>query len=139
MFMCVYVCVYMCTCVSMRACVCVVCMCICVHVIFTLTIVIFTLTVWELSGPDQELSYISQLCKPYSTHKVCYTHAYLFQPIISLIQHKVTHIGLPLEWQLSYIKPPMTENKAIGLWSVCYRFINRRQHFKIIFAYLCTY
>lgn len=104
----------MCVCVS----VCI-CVCVCVHVIFKLTIVFFTSTVWELSGPDQELSYISQSCKPYSTHKVCYTHAHTnFNQSSHSPQHKVVHIGLPVEWQLSYIKPPMTDNEAIGLLCV---------------------
>ena len=40
----------------------------CVYVIWRLFIC--TLIVWELSDSSQELSHISQLCKPYSTHRV---------------------------------------------------------------------
>ena len=31
------------------------------------------------------------------------------------VQHKVAHIGLPLEWQLTYIKPSIRDSNAIGL------------------------
>ena len=105
--------VYMCDCVYMYS----MCVCVCVCMYTHLTIVLFTLTVWELSGPDQELSYISQLCKPYSTHKVCHTCSLISANHLTafLTKHKVVHVGLPLEWQLSYIKPPITENKTIGL------------------------
>ncbi|XP_065890602.1 tectonic-like complex member MKS1 isoform X2 [Dysidea avara] len=48
---------------------------------------------WELRDSTQVLSQISQLCSPYSTHK-----------------GSVAHIGLPLEWQLAYIKPIIEGN-----------------------------
>jgi len=58
----------------------------------------------------QVLSHISQLCSPYSTHKVI---PYVTSIVTMYLQGSVAHIGLPLEWQLAYVKPVINGN-AVG-------------------------